>query len=116
MKKEFSKYFTASLIRTAKNVQPLVGKKNKYEAKIKELEEQINELQEQIDSWQIPIKDITGGYTTEDLVERSIVETDKVDSKGNTIKQTIYSLKYPDTVIPPKPAGSDFDIDNNNNF
>ena len=44
---------------------------------------------------------MTGGYTTEDLVQREVVKTGKIDTKtGKEIISTRYILKYPDTVIP----------------
>ena len=43
---------------------------------------------------------MTGGYTTEDLVEKVVETTNSVDKDGNPVKVTKYVLKYPDTVVP----------------
>ena len=43
---------------------------------------------------------MTGGYTTEDLVEKVVETTSSVDKDGNPVKATKYVLKYPDTVVP----------------
>lgn len=103
-KKEFSKFFIASLKRTAQNVQPLVRRKTKLLTQIEEMREELCSLQAQIDGYQIPIKEVTGGYTTEDLVERVVTETTKLDKDGKPIKMTQYVLKYPDTIVPPEIA------------
>lgn len=100
-KKEFSKFFVASLKRTAQNVNPLVRRKNKLLAQIGEMREELTSIQAQIEGYQIPIKEATGGYTTEDLVERVVTETAKLDKDGKPIKMTQYVLKYPETIVPP---------------
>ena len=91
--KEFSKFEIAAIKRTAQNVDKYVSKKTKLVAKRAELDTEIQSLQTMIDGWQEPIKHMTGGFTTEDLI------TKKIDKSGeNPI--TKYELKYPETVIP----------------
>lgn len=101
MEKKFSKIEIAVIKRTAQNVSQFVTKKEKLDAKIAELQAEKAALQPIIDSFQGPIKEMTGGYTTEDLVQREVVHTGKMDSKtGKEIIQTRYTLKYPETIIP----------------
>lgn len=101
MEKKFSKIEIAVIKRTAQNVAQFVSKKEKLDAKIAELEAEKAALQPIIDSFQGPIKDMTGGYTTEDLVIREVVHTGKMDAKtGKEILQTRFVLKYPETVVP----------------
>lgn len=126
MVKTFSKIEIAILKRTAQNVAQFTNKKEKLNAEIEKIEatkqEMIQEalakvdekialkkakieaekaaLQPIIDSFQTPIKDMTGGYTTEDLVKREVVHTGKMDANGKEILTTRFVLKYPDTVIP----------------
>ena len=61
------------------------------------------------------VKQITGGYTTEDLIEVKKEATGQMDkSTGKEIMKTVYALKYPETVVPPTTedvAGSDYDKD-----
>lgn len=99
--KEFSKFQIATLKRSAQNVNPIVTKKNKIKAQIDALNEEYNQLQAQQDAWEAAIKEMTGGYTTEDLVEKVVETTDKVDKDGKPIKVTKYVLRYPETIIPP---------------
>lgn len=98
--KEFSKFQIASIKRTAQNVYPLVRRKEKLLEQIKECSTELEELQAEIDGYQFPISKLTGGYTTEDLVVRNVIDTGKKDKSGNPIKITKYDLKYPETIIP----------------
>lgn len=102
MEKKFSKLQIAAIKRTAQNVAQFTTKKERLDAKIAELEAEKKSLQPMIDAFQGPIKEMTGGYTTEDLVQREVIKTGKLDSKtGKEIIQTRFVLKYPETVIPP---------------
>lgn len=101
MKKEFSKFFVASLKRTAMNVSPLVRRKQKLLAEIAEREEELKSIQMQIETFETPIKEVTGGYGTEDLVVRVVEITDKLDKDGKPIKVTKWNLKFPETIVPP---------------
>ena len=101
MEKKFTKIEIAVIKRTAQNVSQFVNKKAKIDAKIAELESEKAMLQPIIESFQGPIREMTGGYTTEDLVNREVVHTGKIDSKtGKEIMQTRFVLKYPETVVP----------------
>lgn len=101
--KKFSKFFVASLKRTAQNVYPLVRQRNKLQKQIEEAQEELNSINIQLDAYQTPIKEQTGGYTTDDLIKREIIDTGKTDKNGKPVKQTVYKLVYPDTVIPNTP-------------
>lgn len=115
MEKKFSKIQIAAIKRTAQNVAQFVNKKERIDAKIAELEAEKASYQPMIDAFQGPIKEMTGGYTTEDLVKKEVIKTGKFDPKtGKEIIQTRYALKYPETVIPPTTEdgfGSDYDLD-----
>lgn len=103
-KKEFSKFFIASLKRTAQNVSPLVRKKQKLQAEIVEREEELKSIQVQIDAYEAPIKEVTGGYGVEDLVVRTVEVTDKTDKDGKPVKITKWNLRYPETIVPAEEA------------
>lgn len=119
--KEFSKFFIATLKRTAQNVYPLVRRKTKLLEEIKKMNEELEYLQNQIDGFQIPIKEATGGYTTEDLIVRKVTDTGKVSKDGQPIKVTTYELKYEGVVPTEKPVSEPVEeVENaesaNNNF
>jgi hypothetical protein len=98
--KEFSKFEIATIKRTAQNVAPLVRRKTKIKEQIAKLQEEYDLLNTQQLQWEQAIVTMTGGYTTEDLVDKVIETTNSVDKDGNPIKVTKYVLKYPDTVVP----------------
>jgi metal-dependent amidase/aminoacylase/carboxypeptidase family protein len=121
MEKTFSKIEISVIKSAAKNAAPYVAKKHKLEAQIKEVEEKVaeqirkraeekiekirlemNGYQSIIDSLNASVKQITGGYTTEDLIDIKKEATGQMDQKtGKEIFKTVYALKYPDTVVPP---------------
>lgn len=134
MEKTFSKIEISVIKTTAKNAAKYVALKQKVEAQINDVEEKVAEAirkrvaekiekleaekagyQAIIDSLNAPVKQITGGYTTEDLVDIKKEATGSMDPKtGKEIMKTVYVLKYPDTVVPPTTedvAGSDYDKD-----
>lgn len=110
MKKEFSKFFIASLKRTAQNVSPLVRRKQKLQAEIVDREKELESIQKQLETFEAPIKEATGGYGTEDLIVRTVEVTDKTDKDGKPVKSTKWNLKYPDTIIPPAEEAAEADI------
>ena len=110
MKKEFSKFFIASLKRTAQNVSPLVRRKQKLQAEIVDREKELESIQKQLETYEAPIEEATGGYGTEDLIVRIVEVTDKTDKDGKPVKSTKWNLKYPDTIIPPVEETAEADM------
>lgn len=98
--KTFSTREIAQLKRTAQNVAPMVAKREKLYAKVKELYKEMEVLDAQIDAWEGGTKIMTGGYTTSDLVSR-VVNVVTADD-GKVTKTVSFVLKYPDTVLPPE--------------
>jgi hypothetical protein len=103
--KKFSKWELTVIKNTAKNVSPIVAKKVKIREKLEELAKEYNNLQELQNRFEENVKSITGGFTTEDLIERVVETTNSVDKNGNPIKVTKYVFKYPETIIPTTPIG-----------
>lgn len=110
--KEFSKFEIASIKRVAQNVSSMVIKKNKIKAQIDKLQKEYDQLVAMQEQYEAPIRTMTGGYSSEDLFERVVEDTGKVDKEGRSIKQTKYNLKYPKTIIPvPSNEGIAVDAD-----
>lgn len=99
MKKEFTKFEVAAIKRTAQNVSSMVIKKGKLMEKIEALQSELAVVEQAIEGWQAPIKAMTGGYTTEDLVVRTTVKIG-TDKNGKDIMGAKFELKYPETIIP----------------
>ena len=98
--KKFSKFEIATIKRTAQSVNPMVSKKAKLKEQIDALQAEYNQLDTMQEQYEASIKTMTGGYGTEDLVEKVIETTGAVDKNGKPVKVTKYVLKYPETVIP----------------
>ena len=90
--KEFSKYQIASIKRTAQNVSAMMNKRNKLNEKIAKLAEERDTIQKAIDAWEAPIKELSGGLTTEQLVDRVQVKTG-VDKNGKGIMGYKFVMK-----------------------
>ena len=88
--KEISVRQFASIKRIAMNVNPLVVKKNKLISKINELTVEIAQLNDEIEGNEMGIKTITDGLSSEDLIVKKVIDTDKTDKNGNPIKVTKY--------------------------
>ena len=110
--KKFTKFEIATIKRTAMNVNPMVTKKNKIAEKIAELQEEYDRLSVMQEQYEASIKTMTGGYGTEDLIDKIIEDTGKVDKDGKPVKVTKYVWKYPDTIVPPAmEESSDSNVD-----
>ena len=98
--KKFSKFEIATIKRTAQSLNPMVSKKAKLKEQIDALQAEYDQLNTMQEQYEASIKTMTGGYGTEDLVDKVIETTSAVDKNGKPIKVTKYVLKYPETVIP----------------
>ena len=90
--KKFSKFEIAAIKRTAASVNKYVERKKKLLAQQDSINAELESISTMLNTWEEPIKQMTGGYTTEDLVTKHVITTDKSQS----IK---FELKYPETVV-----------------
>lgn len=104
--KTFSKFEIATIKRTAQNVNPMVTRKKRLKEAIEKMQAEYEKLDAQQAEYEAAIKTLTGGYTTEDLVEK-IVEPTTINKNGNEVRFVKYVLKYPDTVVPPESVEDD---------
>lgn len=109
--KELSKFEIAAIKRTAQNVNAMVTKKTKLKEKIDALQAEYDQIEEAQEQFEAPIKKMTGGYGTEDLIMKVIEDTGKLDKDGKPIKLAKYVLKYPDTILPPAMDDGDGVVD-----
>lgn len=63
-----NRFQLAAVKRTAQNTKKLVSQREKINAKMHELASQLVAINEQIDAWEAPIKVMTGGYTSEQVL------------------------------------------------
>ena len=94
--KEFSKSEIASIKRTAQNVSGMMSKRNRLNEKIAQLTAERDKIQKSIDAWEEPIKVLSGGLTTEQLVDKIPVKTG-VDKNGKDIMGYKFVMKECET-------------------
>jgi len=102
--KKFNKFELSNIKRTAQNLYTFVAKKEKIREQITNLQEEYDRIDKMQEQWEVPIRTMTGGYSTEDLVERQVLGTGKYDANGKEIKTTKYVFRYPETILPPMAA------------
>lgn len=90
MTKELTVRQMASIKRVAQNVNPLVTKKNKIISKLNELREEYDSVCNEINGHEMGVISLTGGFTSEYLVEKRIEDTGKIDKEGKPVKVTKY--------------------------
>lgn len=90
MTKELTVRQMASIKRVAQNVNPLVAKRGKIESKLDELRKEYESVCNEINGHEMGVMSLTGGFTSEYLVEKRIEDTGKIDKEGKPIKVTKY--------------------------
>lgn len=91
MEKYISVREWATVKRIAQSVQPMVQKKNNIKEKLAKLLEEYKMLNTQIEGFELGIKALCNGLTTEDLVHREInVVEGKFDKDGRPLKKTTF--------------------------
>ena len=99
--KTFKSYEKTTIKNAAKSAFPLRVRIDKITKEIIALEAEQQALEEQINRIESSVINITGGYTSLDLVERSVNTITKED--GTVTKSAAqYNWKYPETIIPPE--------------
>ena len=96
--KEFTSREKGMIKSVAKTVYPMYARLYKLQEQVRNLENEIEIQQKAIDNWEKGVMDLTGGFTSMELVEREVVNVGK---DGKDIRKAISKLRYEDTVIPP---------------
>ena len=84
MEKELSRFEIAIVKRTAQNTKALRTKRDKAKAKIEALTAELQEIEAVIEKFEAPVKEITGGLTSEEVLaelnrEETVEETAEVE-------------------------------------
>lgn len=82
-KKELTRFELAIVKRTAQNTKSLRNKRDKLVDKINKAQEELNIINETIDKFEAPIKEMTGGFTSEEyLNDTTVNEGNPADAVG----------------------------------
>lgn len=98
--KKFTKFEIAAMKRTAANVDQFVRRRNTLMTKKTEIDNELSIIEASIDAADAPTRAMTGGYGSEQLFNKEVTDTGKVDKNGTPIKTTKFVPKYPETIIP----------------
>lgn len=92
MEKELSRFEIAIVKRTAQNTKALRTKRDKAKAKIEALTTELQEIEAVIEKFEAPVKEITGGLTSEEV----LAELAKAEAVENSAEET-YESEVPAT-------------------
>lgn len=67
--KQLSRFEMAAVKRTAQNIKGMRNKKEKLEEKQAFITAEINQLEEMINNWEEPIVKMTGGFTSQQVLD-----------------------------------------------
>ena len=97
IKKEFTSREKGMIKNVAKAVYPMFEKKLKLIEKERALKEEIDELDATINKWEQGVMDLTGGYTSTELVKKEIVTCGEGEK---AIRKAVYGFYYGENVLP----------------
>lgn len=83
----------AALKRTAQNVYPLLGRKERIEKQMKTLQEELETINAQIFGAETGSRALTGGFNSIDLIERKRVGTGQFDHEGKEATKYVFVEK-----------------------
>lgn len=84
MEKELSRFEIAIVKRTAQNTKALRTKRDKAKARIEALTTELQEIEAVIEKFEAPVKEITGGLTSEEV----LAELAKAEAAEENVETT----------------------------
>lgn len=85
-KKELTRFELAIVKRTAQNTKSLRTKRDKLVDKINKAQEELNIINETIDKFEAPIKEMTGGFTSEEYLNDTINKEESVSEDVENVE------------------------------
>lgn len=95
--KEFTSREKGMIKNVAKAVYPMYEKQLKLEEKAQSLQNEIETLRNQITKWEQGVMDLTGGYTSTELVKKEMVLCGEGEK---AVRKAVYNFYYGDNVLP----------------
>lgn len=87
MEKELSRFELVIVKRTAQNTKALRTKRNKAVAKIEALTAELQEIEAVIEKFEAPVREITGGLSSEEVLAELNKEETTEDVEENTCER-----------------------------
>ena len=89
MEKELTRFEVAVVKRTAQSTKPLRNKRDRIIAKIEALRVELEEVKAVIEKFEAPIREITGGLTSEEVLTQMATEVAATtDETANDVDDT----------------------------
>ena len=95
--KELSRFELAIVKRTAQNTKSLRTKRDKLVEKIEKAQEELNVINEAIEGFEAPIKTMTGGFTSEEVLAgiMAVAEATEAAPEGEVSEEAVEEVEVP---------------------
>ena len=97
MNRELSRFELAIVKRTAQNTKSLRTKRDKLVEKIGKAQEELTTINEAIEGFEAPIKTMTGGFTSEEVLAgiMAVAEATEAAPEGEVSEETVGEVEVP---------------------
>lgn len=97
MNGELSRFELAIVKRTAQNTKSLRTKRDKLVEKIEKAQEELGVINEVIEGFEAPIKTMTGGFTSEEVLAgiMAVAETTEAAPEGEVSEEVVGEVEVP---------------------
>ena len=95
--KELSRFVLAIIKRTAQNTKSLRTKRDKLVEKIEKAQEELSVINEAIEGFEAPIKTMTGGFTSEEVLAgiMAVAEATEEAPEGEVSEEVVEEVEVP---------------------
>lgn len=95
--KELSRFELAIIKRTAQNTKSLRTKRDKLVEKIEKAQEELTVISETIEDFEAPIKTMTGGFTSEEVLAgiMAVAEATEAVPEGEVSEEAVGEVEVP---------------------
>lgn len=96
-RKELSRFELAIVKRTAQNTKSLRTKRDKLVEKIEKAQEELGVINEAIEGFEAPIKTMTGGFTSEEVLAgiMAVAEATEAAPEGEVSEEAVGEVEVP---------------------
>ena len=96
-RKELSRFELAIVKRTAQNTKSLRTKRDKLVEKIEKAQEELGVINEAIEGFEAPIKTMTGGFTSEEVLAgiMAVAEATEAAPEGEVSEEVVGEVEVP---------------------
>ena len=97
MNRELSRFELAIVKRTAQNTKGLKTKRDKLVEKIEKAQEELDVINEAIEGFEAPIKTMTGGFTSEEVLAgiMAVAEATEAAPEGEVSEEAVGEVEVP---------------------